>query len=437
MTADLIEGSQASAGEASTGRRALALVLIMAPILAVAAFVASEKGHDYLFTWRELNADFYIFYNAGVVITGPRAGQIYSPQDFERRGFGRPSIIGSFFNPPAFAYLMSLLARLNYARAKDVFTALSAGAAGFVVFLGWLWGLRQPALWITAALAVISAAPLHMALSLGQPTMIYAALLGLVLLSLESRMPLAAGLVVGLMAIKPNLCTGPLLYFFDTRRWQALAAGCVTAATVFFVPFFFLGSKTLADYFSLTSQVTKDAFHFLDTKIAVGALGLANWNGYIGTLLFGDPPYFIVLPLAALSLSLMLRIWRNGSRREAWLAMTLTFLLITPHVLAYEWLLLFPAAFAAICERPTRILLVLLALVHIGASLTVYQGPFIGDDYEIGWINDLGGQWVVPAAFMTLVYLAFRKAIDSRLGAWGEAAPLLAAAPANSSDKSA
>jgi hypothetical protein len=70
-----------------------------------------------------------------------------------------------------------------------------------------------------------------------------------------------------------------------------------------------------------------------------------------------------------------------------------------------------PAAAAVAAERPTWPLITTLVLVHLGTNLSVYQMPFDGTVAP-----DLGGYWAVPALFLLLLFIAFRRQAESILG---------------------
>lgn len=174
------------------------------------------------------------------------------------------------------------------------------------------------------------------------------------------------------------------------------------------------------DFREQTSRLTADSFRFLDTSASAGAWGLLNWNGYIASLTLAAPPVALVVLLDAITVALTLRAWSKGTLREGWLAGTAMMVLILPHLLAYDWLVLFAPAMAVVAERRTASLIALLALVHLGVSLSIHVAPFLLTGYDEGnimKIGRLGGYWAVPALFLLLVYLAFRNEIEGRLAA--------------------
>ena len=133
----------------------------------------------------------------------------------------------------------------------------------------------------------------------------------------------------------------------------------------------------------------------------------------------------IVLPLDALSIALALKALASGSLREGWLAVTAATALVSPHILAYDWLVLLPALVAVLSQKPSPALIGLGLLVHLGVNLSIYQLPFVWPDPPPSLP---GGYWAVPPLFLTLVYLAFRSAVDGLLSAWNRERPALPAA---------
>ena len=79
------------------------------------------------------------------------------------------------------------------------------------------------------------------------------------------------------------------------------------------------------------------------------------------------------MPLDLLTVLVMLRVWLRGRYFESFLAGTLTTLLVVPHVLWYDWVVLLGVApFAAYANRSLPLVGLLLAL-HAAISFDSYM----------------------------------------------------------------
>jgi hypothetical protein len=96
----------------------------------------------------------------------------------------------------------------------------------------------------------------------------------------------------------------------------------------------------------------------------------------------------------------------EGTLREAWFAGTAAMLLCVPHVLSYDWVLLFVPGAAVYLERRSIRFLAMLIVLHVLANFSEYQPGFFPGH------GILDGVFVVPWLALIVVYLAFRGTID-------------------------
>jgi len=130
-------------------------------------------------------------------------------------------LVFAWHYPPTFLLAVLPLGLLAYPAALGVFTLAGAGL--------WAALVRRVAAdrraWIVAA-----AAPAGLINLLdGQNGFLTAALAGFALLLLARR-PVLAGVLIGLLAIKPHLAVLFPLALLADRQWRAIAAAAITAA---------------------------------------------------------------------------------------------------------------------------------------------------------------------------------------------------------------
>ena len=351
-----------------------------------------------------------MWYRTALIIGSDERSEIYANDTDEGL------VTTGFFNPPSMAFLLWPLAQLEYRDARTAFLLLSlVGTAGLLAVC-WQLGVRGLT-FLLATLALATFWPLYIALGYSHPTPIYALLIAVALLELESKAVGSAGGFVGLIALKPSLFAAPFGYLLWKRQWEPLITASAIAAVLFFAPFLLLGLGAFQDFREMTSALTTDAFEWLDTEVSVGAWGVLNWNGFVASLTLAAPPVVLIVLLDLVTVALTLRVWSKGTLRESWLAGVAAMVLILPHLVVYDWLVLFVPAMAVVAERRTPVLIALLVLVHFTTNFSVYVLPYFyasfGED-EIRGIRDLGGYWAIPALFLLLVYLAFRDKIEAR-----------------------
>lgn len=134
-----------------------------------------------------------------------------------------PGIIFPWHYPPTFLLPVAPLGLLPYAAALIAFTGSTAA----------LWAalvrriMPDPRAWIVAA-----AAPAGLINLLdGQNAFLTAALAGFALLWLDRR-PIAAGVLIGLLAIKPHLAVLFPLALLAEGRWRTIAAAAMTVVAL-------------------------------------------------------------------------------------------------------------------------------------------------------------------------------------------------------------
>lgn len=194
-----------------------------------------------------LRRDWVAFHRGGTLFWEGRLREIY-PGSFETGYF--------FLYPPYFIYLCAPLGLLPWAGAYAACVAVAV-----LAFAGGLRGLRaavpgRGADHTTAALVAASSAPFVGMLVVGQNSAMFFLLIAVGLLFLRRHRPLAAGLVLGLLVIKPNLGAVFGVLLLATRQWRAvlgmgLSVAALVAATL---P---LGVGVWQDFFAATARMSE------------------------------------------------------------------------------------------------------------------------------------------------------------------------------------
>ncbi|MDH3512113.1 MAG: DUF2029 domain-containing protein [Gammaproteobacteria bacterium] len=194
--------------------------------------------------------DFVAFYAASKAVWSGDAAMVYD-RDFMMAA--QIEIVGAadigylaFMYPPTYLLLVAPLATLPYFPALALWQALP-----FVLFL---LALRRIALPPIALVMAAGAPAIAQVLFAGQNGLLFALFLGVGLMALDRR-PLAAGLLLGLAATKPQLAILLVPALIAGQNWRALAAmlGCVVALTVLSAAVF--GADIWYSYLAVPGQV--------------------------------------------------------------------------------------------------------------------------------------------------------------------------------------
>ena len=207
--------------------------------------------------------------------------------------------------------------------------ALWVGAT-LALFLWTCWRiLPHP----NAVLAGLAAAPTALTLVNGQIGFLIAALLGLALLDLD-RKPLRAGLLLGLLSLKPHLVVAVPVALIATGRWRAVLWAAAATVALAALSWAALGAETWGAFVASITQTS---------GVFAGEAG--RWTMYAspyGGLRFAGLAFTPALALhgavALAALALMVRAWRAPGLTPEIKAALLCFaaVAVTPRVLNYD-----------------------------------------------------------------------------------------------------
>jgi hypothetical protein len=198
--------------------------------------------------------------------------------------------------------------------------------------------------------------------------------------SLLSQAPLAAGLVLGCLVIKPQLAILLPLALIAGRRWRTFAGAAVSSIGLL-----------LAGLAVFGPAVTTAWLHESQFIVKITGEGLMGWSKLASV--YAAARQLGVGPQAALTIHCVVagaaaavtwRVWRSPAGQEAKVAiLAAASMLMSPYVFYYDALLLVPAFLylAREQERPALLLALwavpLLLIVQIGFGEVVNLSPLV------------------------------------------------------------
>ena len=293
-------------------------------------------------TGRLKGPDFLQFYTYGWLAREHKWERLYDAHahgDIARlRVDPRMTITG--FRPnysPVVALIMAPLTSASFLRAWALWSAISVGLYGIAVgfIAGMTTHVRKDRL--TLALAALAFPALFVVIRYGQISALSLLLMALAGWFYSRHHLLAAGLVLGALAYKPNLLVVPVLALAATRQWRMLwglgAAVCFESAANLAL----VGSSGFRQYLGIlaTLATNPDLVQAVPTESH-------SLRGFV-RLLLPSRAVLIITSVAAVAIGTWAvhRVWRlSADPRPRWAALSLATLVATPHLLTYDLLLL-------------------------------------------------------------------------------------------------
>jgi hypothetical protein len=317
-------------GDWLTGARArgYSVILLLICTIAAAGWIALSDGLIDR-NGKPIGTDFSNVYAAGRLTWQGRPAEAYDPplqHAAEKAVFGGAEV--PFFGwhyPPFFFLIAFLVAALPYAAGLALWLATSLAA-----YLGAIRAIlprRETWLLATAFPAVF------VNIGHGQNGFFTAALLGGAL-NLLDRRPWIAGLLIGLLAYKPQFGVLIPVALVAGGRWRTIGAAAATVAVLIGVSWLALGSPVWQAFF--------DSMHF--TQTVVLEQGGTGWekiqSAFSAVRMWGAsvPAAYAVQAALGLTLAASLAwLWQSGAAFELKASALATgCLLATPYVLDYD-----------------------------------------------------------------------------------------------------
>jgi hypothetical protein len=278
-----------------------------------------------------------------------------------------------FLYPPLWLLDVLLFGFLSLHVALAIFLALTIAAACV--------GMRAAGLPTPAILLVVASPAAIWVLLAGQNTFLSVALFygGFALLE---RKPIWAGVLLGLLAYKPQVWVLVPLALLCAREWRALAATAATVIVLSLVTLVLFGSSTWLAFLDAARTASSGAaaaemyervHAHMTTLLAAGKmLGLSTNTAMV----------LQVAGFAGGVAAVVWAFWRHGPSPERTAVLVTATFLVSPYTLNYDLLLLMPAAALLFLWPPhlpgERIIHLAVWLIpHLGLQLNAAGMPLI------------------------------------------------------------
>ena len=316
--------------------RGYSLIVLGLSVLAIAGWVALSDGLVDR-NGKPLGTDFSSFYAAGSLVLDGRAAEVYDMAAHyarEQQVFGVATPYYGWLYPPIFLLIASPLAALPYPLALLIWQA-----ASFAFYLAVIGGIarrmKMPApaqgpLWLLIA-AGFPAVLIN--LGHGQNGFLSAGLLGAALLALPAR-PVAAGVLFGLLAYKPQLAMVLPLALLAGGQWRAILAAGVTVMALVGISSLLFGADIWLGFAASMETSRKMLIEQGDVgfaKLLSVFAAVRLWGGGIA-LAYAMQAFASVAVLCGIAWT-----WRSRADRDLKAALlVVATLLASPHVIDYD-----------------------------------------------------------------------------------------------------
>jgi hypothetical protein len=312
--------------------RGYSLILLAICTLGVVGWIAASDGLIDRNT-RPIGTDFSNVYAAGTLIWQGRPAEAYEParqHAAEKAVFGGREVpFYGWLYPPFFFAVAFLVASLPYAWGLAIWLA-----ASFAAYLAAMRAIlpRPETLLIAAAFPAVFINIGH-----GQNGFLTAALLGGALRWLDRR-PWLAGVLIGLLAYKPQFGVLIPVALLAGGRWNTIGVAAATVAALVAVSFVTLGGgvwHAFADSMTFTQTVVLEQGGIGWEKIQSVFAAMRMWGAGVHSA------YAIQIALALMLAASLAWLWQSKAAFELKAsALATASLLATPYVLDYDLVVL-------------------------------------------------------------------------------------------------
>lgn len=355
--------------------RGYSLVLLVICTLAAVAWIAMSDG------WVDRNGkpvgtDFSSFYAAGSLALEGRAAEAYDMAAHHAREqnlFGAATPYYAWLYPPLFLLVAAPLSVLPYPLALAAWQGGTL-ALYLAVIAAILRRKRREGgaaeLWLPLAAAFPA---VFINLGHGQNGFLTAALLGAAMLALPRR-PITAGVLIGLLAYKPQFAAVVPFALLAGRQWRTMTAAAITVVALGAVSLLLFGAECWSSFLASTETSRR-------LLLEEGAVGFEKLQSIFAAVrMWGGGLALSYVLQGAITLAAICGtawLWHSGGDHKLQgAALIAASALASPHVLDYDLMILAPAIALFVAAR---------------------AGSFC--DYEI---SALAAVWVVPLLARTV-----------------------------------
>lgn len=312
--------------------RGYSLMLLGLSVLVFAGWIVTSDGLLDR-NGQPIGTDFSNVYAAGTLTWQGRAADAYSPalqHAAEKAVFGGREVpFYGWHYPPFFLAIAVLVAAVPYAFGLAIWLA-----ASFAAYLAVIRAIlpRPETLLVAAAFPAVFVNVGH-----GQNGFLTAALLGGALHFLDRR-PWLAGMLIGLLAYKPQFGVLIPIALLAGGRWRTIGAAATTVAALVAISFAMLGGgiwQAFADSMNFTQTVVLEQGGTGWQKIQSIFAAVRAWGASVPVA------YAVQCSLLAMLAASLAWLWHSDAAFELKAAaLALGSLLATPYVLDYDLVVL-------------------------------------------------------------------------------------------------
>jgi alpha-1,2-mannosyltransferase len=306
------------------------IALLLLGITMISAGIYAGYNAPLGLYFQPMGMDFYCFWSAGRLAIDGRVLDIFEPKAlalFQQQYLNAPEgwSLPWFYPPLLLLLISSAFGLLPYKAAYFVYLLISMSsyyllARRFFPHIRPLYVLSFPAFWFN--------------LLSGQNGLLTAVILvgGLIALT---RQPTTAGMILGLLSYKPQLCFAVPVFLIMERRWRTILAGAATVVALVAVSVlvwgpavwtaFFTGLQTAQNYNQTGDSIRPDSLAHLYGTLR--SIGIDHRSAMIANYIF-----------AASAGCAAIRIWlRSTDEAVKYSVVILMSLLLPPHLMYYDF----------------------------------------------------------------------------------------------------
>jgi hypothetical protein len=288
--------------------------------------------------------DFLHFYVIGSIAHQRHWEQLFDVQaNYTRAQAVVPGSADTLYIPiesPQIALAFAPLAAHRYTVALALWLAVVFAIYACSCLLIWRDCTALHAYRYTVVLSSVAFPGLYSEVLHGQLACVGLAAVAIAIFALRRDWRFSAGLALGSLVFKPHWVIAAGAVFFFAREWRVVTGAAVAAVAQVAVTCLVLGASVISAYWRMLRAVPQIA-DLLEPRPGDSLRGLFK------VLVPYEPAASLLYGAAALATVLITaRVWRSDAAVEIRLsAMVLAMILISPHVNAYDLLLLAPVFF--------------------------------------------------------------------------------------------
>jgi hypothetical protein len=338
----------ASSRTAARARELLVLASMMAAVLWGIAIVDATSGTSRgRISGLPIGTDFINFYTLAHIGQSSRYSVLATFDTFHAEQARVLPESGAILYPPVYppqvALLLSPLASLSYWQAYFAWVAVSIGAYGLIV---WRFARASSALaawpWQVAAVAAANPALWFVALH-GQVSVLALASLSMAWAALRHERRWLAGAALGALAFKPSLFVPAVALLVAAREWR-VAAGAVAGTLILLAGSLpWVGADAIRQYVTYTLGVLA-----APDQVATNPPLMHSLRTFWSALIPGPASTAAYAVSAVAVIGYGAASWRGArSALERIGLMSLVVVLASPHLFAYDLVILTPTLMAS------------------------------------------------------------------------------------------